>query len=207
MTGTLCCKRHRDLRCVGVGIVLAARGRGSVVVAARRTSRCRVPGRHDRGARRRPPCISCLRCWPSSPRTRRSPGATSLRQVFASGEALPGTAGCGFAGCCPPPALHNLYGPTEAAVDVTFHEASDSDMGSVPIGRPVWNTCAYVLDARLHPVPVGVVGEFYRRASAGARVPHQGRSHLRTVRGRPVRGLPGRPDVSHRRLGALERGR
>ena len=46
-------------------------------------------------------------------------------------------------------------------MDVTSHEVSDVDTTVVPIGAPVWNTTVYVLDGRLHPVPVGVVGELY----------------------------------------------
>ncbi|MBF6235186.1 AMP-binding protein, partial [Nocardia farcinica] len=83
-----------------------------------------------------------------------------LRQVFASGEALPAATArrlCELTGA----RLHNLYGPTEAAVDVTYHEVTAADVVSVPIGRPVWNTRVFVLDARLHPVAPGVAGELY----------------------------------------------
>jgi len=80
----------------------------------------------------------------------------SLRYVFASGEALPGAVAARLRTLVPGAAVHNLYGPTEAAVDVTFHEVTDADVVSVPIGAPVWNTGVFVLDGRLHPVPVGV---------------------------------------------------
>ncbi|MEV0296671.1 amino acid adenylation domain-containing protein, partial [Nocardia sp. NPDC050710] len=84
----------------------------------------------------------------------------SLRNVFASGEALPPATAQRLRELTGA-ALHNLYGPTEAAVDVTFHEVVDADVTSVPIGAPVFNTQVYVLDSRLHPVPVGVAGELY----------------------------------------------
>ncbi|WP_405484188.1 amino acid adenylation domain-containing protein [Nocardia sp. NBC_00511] len=83
-----------------------------------------------------------------------------LRQVFASGEALPAPTAQKLRELTGA-RLHNLYGPTEAAVDVTFHEVVDADTVSVPIGRPVFNTQLYVLDSRLHPVAPGVAGELY----------------------------------------------
>ncbi|WP_039781023.1 non-ribosomal peptide synthetase, partial [Nocardia cerradoensis] len=84
----------------------------------------------------------------------------SLRRVFTSGEALAVDTAARWRGLGGAP-LHNLYGPTEAAVDVTFHEVTDADTVTVPIGRPVANTRVYVLDSTLRPVPVGVTGELY----------------------------------------------
>ncbi|MER6309471.1 amino acid adenylation domain-containing protein, partial [Streptomyces sp. NPDC001657] len=90
-----------------------------------------------------------------------SAACTSLRHVVCSGEALPTDLAARFRRVLDAQ-LHNLYGPTEASVDVTFHRAGpDETGGSVPIGRPVWNTRVYVLDPALRPVPPGVVGELY----------------------------------------------
>lgn len=58
----------------------------------------------------------------------------------------------------------NEYGPTEITVANTFGEVDDAVVrarGVVPIGQPMANTTAYVLDARMEPVPVGVIGELY----------------------------------------------
>ncbi|MGA9871874.1 MAG: amino acid adenylation domain-containing protein, partial [Rhodococcus sp. (in: high G+C Gram-positive bacteria)] len=88
--------------------------------------------------------------------------ADSLRWIFASGEALPVQTARATQGALPTARLINLYGPTEAAVDVTYHEYDDAhDTVAVPIGRPVFNTRVHVLDGRLRPVPVGMVGELY----------------------------------------------
>ncbi|MFJ7072212.1 amino acid adenylation domain-containing protein [Streptomyces sp. NPDC098781] len=87
--------------------------------------------------------------------------ADALRLVFCSGEALPRETANAFARTLPGVELHNLYGPTEAAVDVTYHACVAGDRGPVPIGRPVWNTRLYVLDAGLQPCPPGIPGELY----------------------------------------------
>ncbi|MFE8925809.1 amino acid adenylation domain-containing protein [Streptomyces rochei] len=95
----------------------------------------------------------------------------SLRRVFCSGEALPAD----LAELCLRTLgadLHNLYGPTEATVDVTswpcLPGGGDASV-TVPIGRPVWNTSAYVLDGALHPVAPGGIGELYL---AGVQLAH-----------------------------------
>ncbi|ULR48216.1 non-ribosomal peptide synthetase [Streptomyces deccanensis] len=84
---------------------------------------------------------------------------TGLRRVMCSGEALPSSVAARFHEVLSAE-LHNLYGPTEASVDVT---AGPVEPGAdrVVIGRPVWNTRTYVLDAALRPVPPGVAGELY----------------------------------------------
>lgn len=55
---------------------------------------------------------------------------------------------------------HNAYGPTETTTFVSIHRMRAA-AGAPPIGRPIWNTRLYVLDARLEPVPIGVSGELY----------------------------------------------
>ncbi|MFG2169745.1 amino acid adenylation domain-containing protein, partial [Micromonospora chersina] len=56
--------------------------------------------------------------------------------------------------------LHNAYGPTEAAVITTIAPVS-AEQPRPPIGRPLPNTRAYLLDQHLNPVPVGVIGEIH----------------------------------------------
>jgi non-ribosomal peptide synthetase component F len=59
----------------------------------------------------------------------------------------------------------NHYGPTETTVGcLTYSVDSTTDAAfsrTAPIGRPIANMRAYVLDPRLRPVPTGVTGELY----------------------------------------------
>ncbi|BFU96642.1 MAG: putative Multi-domain non-ribosomal peptide synthetase [Nitrospira sp.] len=57
-------------------------------------------------------------------------------------------------------ALWNMYGPTETTVWSTMERVTP-DEAEITIGRPIANTEVYVLDARLHPVPIGVPGELF----------------------------------------------
>jgi amino acid adenylation domain-containing protein len=82
-----------------------------------------------------------------------------LRVLFSAGEALssdllrswlrPGLRFC------------NGYGPTEATCGVTLMELDAATPLPPPIGRPLSNYRAYVLDAHLNPVPRGALGELH----------------------------------------------
>ena len=66
--------------------------------------------------------------------------------------------------------ITNLYGPTEATIDAISFAVTDNETGAhVPIGRPMPNYRAYVLDAGLEPVPPNVAGELYIAGSGLAR--------------------------------------
>ncbi|MBB5916260.1 amino acid adenylation domain-containing protein [Nocardia transvalensis] len=67
--------------------------------------------------------------------------------------------------------MFNAYGPTEATVAVTIGALEPG--GPIELGRPLRGTSAVVLDARLRPVPTGVVGELYLAGDGLARGYHR----------------------------------
>jgi amino acid adenylation domain-containing protein len=93
----------------------------------------------------------------------RLPDLRPLRQLLAGGDVLsvPHVS----------KALHELkntrlingYGPTESTTFACCHAiAPDAPLDSaIPIGKPIANTTAYILDANLQIVPVGVSGELF----------------------------------------------
>jgi amino acid adenylation domain-containing protein len=86
---------------------------------------------------------------------------TSLRRVYCGGEQLPLELVQQFHSRLGAE-LVNLYGPTEATIDSTYWICSRGQLSEpVPIGVPVANMRAYILDSSLEMVPVGVAGELY----------------------------------------------
>lgn len=83
--------------------------------------------------------------------------------------------------------LLNHYGPTETTIGcLTFpvesHRDTERLSATVPIGSPIDNAEAYILDERLDQVPVGVPGELYLGGAGLAR------------------GYLGRPDLTAQRF-------
>jgi amino acid adenylation domain-containing protein len=85
----------------------------------------------------------------------------SLRRVYCGGEQLPLELVQQFHSRLGAE-LVNLYGPTEATIDSTYWICERGTTAEpVPIGLPVANMRAYVLDSSLQLVPIGVAGELF----------------------------------------------
>ncbi len=67
--------------------------------------------------------------------------------------------------------LLNCYGPTEATIDCICAPCP-GQVGAPPIGKPITNTRAYVLDGDMRPVAVGTIGQLYIGGSPVARGYH-----------------------------------
>lgn len=82
----------------------------------------------------------------------------SLKTALCGGEAFPPDLIAPMRERCG--AVWNMYGPTETTIWSTLHRVSGEET-SVPVGRPIANTQAYVLDGDRCPVPPLVVGDLY----------------------------------------------
>ncbi|MBM0279343.1 amino acid adenylation domain-containing protein, partial [Micromonospora tarensis] len=111
---------------------------------------------------------------------------TALRRVVCSGEALPPKLVNKLTAALPEVRVDNLYGPTEAAIDVTAWPCRRPEPDpTVPIGRPITNVIAYVLDDTGALAPLGVPGELVLGGDCLAR------------------GYAGRPDLTAERFGTV----
>ena len=87
-----------------------------------------------------------------------------VKQVLFGGEAVnPESIRRALESGGPPGRLLHVYGPTECTTFATFYLVTDvaKDATTIPIGRPIANTTAYVLDKDRNPLPIGVPGELY----------------------------------------------
>jgi len=88
---------------------------------------------------------------------------TSLKKVFASGEALTINHVKKFNHILNKKnntKLYNLYGPTEATVDVTYFDCpQEGEIVTIPIGKPIDNIRIYILDKDGRLQPKGIAGE------------------------------------------------
>ncbi len=84
------------------------------------------------------------------------------RTVMFGGERLDAALVAGLSPRLDGVHLLNHYGPTEATVGCAayrFEADQVTGEGALPIGQPVWNSRAYVVDADLRPVAPGEEGE------------------------------------------------
>ncbi|MET0396972.1 MAG: amino acid adenylation domain-containing protein, partial [Longimicrobiaceae bacterium] len=88
--------------------------------------------------------------------------------------------------------LVNMYGPTETTIYTTAHACAPGVAQAPPIGRPVANTRAYVVDGWGEPAPVGMPGELWV-GGAGVSRGYLGRPELTAERFVPdaFGGAPG----------------
>jgi amino acid adenylation domain-containing protein/non-ribosomal peptide synthase protein (TIGR01720 family) len=93
----------------------------------------------------------------------------NLHLVITSGEALPAELAEVFQRSMPHSRLLNLYGSSEVSADATWVELSGVVNEPAPIGRPLHNLRAYVLDMTLEPAPPGTTGELYIAGAGLAR--------------------------------------
>ncbi len=82
---------------------------------------------------------------------------SSLRTVNLAGEPIPPSLVDAIYGVPGVERLYNLYGPSEDTTYSTFTLLAAGQ--PVSIGRPLDDTRAFVLDAALEPLPVGIPGE------------------------------------------------
>jgi amino acid adenylation domain-containing protein len=137
-------------------------------------------------------------------------GLAPLRRLLAGGDVLSPALVRRVLAELPGLTVVNGYGPTEGTTFTCCWEMSDPGAvgETVPLGRPIANTRAYVLDARAEPVPAGVRGELWAGGDGLARG-YFGRPDLTAERfvPDPFADLRGEPGARLYRTGDLVRHR
>ncbi len=121
-----------------------------------------------------------------------------LKVVFVGGEALPHATVKKFFEKMPGRELVNLYGPSETSTSSThMRMKAPPDRLIVPIGRPVSNMRAFVLDEDKKPVPIGIPGEIYL-AGAGLGRGYLNAAELTATKFTTIETAPGKSERAYR---------
>lgn len=89
---------------------------------------------------------------------------TSLKLIIGGGEAWKKSDYQTLKKQLPQCELCNVYGPTEASIHATFWSSKNCNLENlqdIPIGKPIKNMQAFVMDEELNQVLPGVIGELY----------------------------------------------
>ncbi|TJZ63649.1 amino acid adenylation domain-containing protein, partial [Chitiniphilus eburneus] len=110
-------------------------------------------------------------------------GVLPAHALVVGGEATPWALLGRIAALKPACRVINHYGPTETTVGVLTQPAASAShaAATLPLGGPLGNVEAWVLDAALNPVPQGASGELYL-GGAGVARGYQGRPGLSAER-------------------------
>ena len=95
-----------------------------------------------------------------------------VAQLLTGGEALSPPHIARAQAELPGTQLINGYGPTETTTFACCYRIPrgfDSTASTVPIGRPIGNTSCHVLDPRMQPTPIGMIGELFIGGAGVAR--------------------------------------
>jgi aspartate racemase len=94
--------------------------------------------------------------------SRETPGAfKNVRELLVGGDVVESAPVKRVLKNGPPKRLINAYGPTENTTFSIWYPVHEPVGDYIPIGKPISNTTAYILDEYYEPVPVGVTGEIY----------------------------------------------
>jgi amino acid adenylation domain-containing protein len=125
-------------------------------------------------------CVPSL--YPSLLRQEFREELSRLRSVIVGGEACPPSLTRAHLGLLPHVRLYNEYGPTECTVWSTVAEIDAVvESGLVPIGHPIADTRALILDGWGRALPPGVPGELFI-GGAGVARGYLGRAELTAQR-------------------------
>jgi amino acid adenylation domain-containing protein len=154
-----------------------------------------------------------------------------LRQLLTGGDALSTTHAARVIYTQKSVRLINGYGPTESTTFACCHtvKVEDVSRSSIPIGKPIANTTAYILNEKLRPVPIGAPGElciggdglargywmrdeltlekFVMLGGRSSAMPHSGSCALTGSQSSPLQGFSGEADARLYKTGDLARWR